>query len=76
MHSDPDSPLVDFFSDIIEDAITHILKHEDAQVFQDWFMQAVRKHDAQPDIRPLASAMGRAIWNATPLPGNDFRPMC
>jgi len=70
----PDNPLGDFFSGIIDDAIAHILAHEDAVAFQNWFMQRVLEHSADPDIRPLASAMGRAFWNATPLPGNDFKP--
>ena len=74
MKSDPDSSFGDFFSSILEDAIAHILKHEDSQAFQDWFMHSALDHSADQDIRPLASAMGRSIWNATPLPGNDFRP--
>ena len=74
MNSDPDHALGDFFSDIIEDAISHILEHEDAQEFLDWFLRKVLDHTADPDVRPLASAMSRAIWNATPLPGNDFQP--
>ncbi len=74
MTSRPDNPLGDLFADIMDDAIAHILAHEDAEAFQNWFMQTVHEYSADPDIRPLASAMGRAIWNATPLPGNDFRP--
>ena len=74
MNSDHDFALGDFFSDIVEDAIAHILTHEDADLFQDWFLQRTLEHTADPDIRPFASSMSRAIWNATPLPGNDFRP--
>jgi len=74
MSSDHDHALGDFFSDIVEDAIAHILAHEDAEAFQDWFLQRTRAHLTDSDIRPLASSMSRAIWNATPLPGNDFRP--
>jgi len=74
MHTDPDNALADLFSGIIEDAIAHILEHEDAQAFQDWYVQRVLRDSGQQDLRPMASAMSRTIWNAVPLPGNDFRP--
>ena len=35
-------------------------------------MQSVLEHSCSEDIRPMTSAMGRAIWNATPLPCNDM----
>ncbi len=73
MNSELDTSLGDYFSTIIGDAVSHILAHEDPQAFLEWFMQRVLEHFADPDMRPLASTMGRAIWNATPLPGNGFQ---
>ena len=59
-----------------------ILAHEDPQQFLRWM------EDSAPHLAPrlfalavdedarlgLARVIGRAIWNATPLPGNRFRP--
>jgi tetratricopeptide (TPR) repeat protein len=68
--------------DLIEDSIIRILEHEDPEQYLKWIRSAfptygltptdrARDEDAQ---RVMAMGIGRAIWNATPLPGNGFRP--
>lgn len=64
-------------------AVTEILKHEDPDRFLDWCRKNLHKiyfsaspnqfADAQDQARVVA-AMGRGIWDAMPLPGNNFRP--
>lgn len=71
-----------FLSTIVDDAIDEILEHEDPQKFLHWFEQQVANHCGQQEdlfktpqeARSLANSMGRALWNAVPLPGNNFRP--
>lgn len=63
-------------------AARHILSHEDAPKFLAWMAEAAPtlapelfSHAADATVRrALAYAIGRAIWNATPLPGNRYRP--
>ena len=68
--------------DLIKDSIIRILEHEDPGQYFKWIRSAfptygltptdrARDEDAQ---RVMAMGIGRAIWNATPLPGNGFRP--
>jgi len=62
-------------------AIRRIVKDENPESFQRWVREALpvflprihRECDAASS-RALAGALARAIWNATPLPGNRFRP--
>jgi hypothetical protein len=67
---------------LVRDATAEILSHQDAQRFLAWMV----KHAAgylgaalaeSPDDgaqRAIATVLGRGIWNATPLPDNDYRP--
>ena len=64
-------------------AVTEILKHEDPARFMDWCREHLHEFysgaspgqfaDEQDHAR-VVSALGRAIWNGMPLPGNNFRP--
>jgi len=66
--------------EICDAAVREILRHEDHDRFLDW----MRANGARLLPAPLTDgaaggaaasiALGRAIWNATPLPGNHFRP--
>jgi len=66
--------------DLFDAAVQEILRHEDHDRFLDW----IRANGARLLPAPLtqgedggaaaAIALGRGIWNATPLPGNQFRP--
>jgi len=66
--------------DICDTAVREILRHEDPDRFLDWMRaNAPRLLPAaleQGDDGGAAAsiALGRAIWNATALPGNDFQP--
>ncbi|MFV1983685.1 MAG: SEC-C metal-binding domain-containing protein [Thiohalomonadales bacterium] len=82
-HIEDDLSQLDFES-LIEDSIDHILEHGDAQVYLQWLQQSIieYQHDFQTDLSHdrrmqimLASVIGRMIWNATPLPDNDFQPL-
>ena len=71
------------FSDILDEALQHIVRHEDPLRLIDWLFARLDDADARgvfgihagEEIAPLAHTLGRALWNATPLPGNGFRPM-
>ena len=68
---------------LLEDAVAQILEYEDPTVLRDWLRAHLHEYysgasleqfaELQDSAR-LATGLGRAIWNATPLPGNDFRP--
>ncbi len=66
--------------DLIDAAVREILRHEDPERFLDWIRANARKLlpesiEHGDDGGAAASiALGRGIWNATPLPGNHFRP--
>lgn len=71
-------------SALIEDAVEEILSHEDPVRFLAWFEGRLRAEAGvmsgpravEPDdIKPLSTLLGRSLWNAVPLPGNDFRPL-
>ena len=71
------------FEALLTDAVGEILRHEDPQKFLSWMRDHLPDYDTEehPDLsrdpsifNTLASIMGRAIWNATPLPGHHFRP--
>ena len=67
---------------LVGEAVEEILSHEDPQRFRQWFQQHVQTlarpgaaFAGDPDMcRAFATVLGMAIWNATPLPGNRFRP--
>lgn len=65
-------------------AVTEILEHETPDRFLGWCREHLHKyypsaspdHFATPqDHAAAVISLGRGIWNATPLPGNNFRPM-
>lgn len=71
-HADP-------FMDLIDAAVAHIVSKEDADAFRTWMREpdriAAMVPERDPDAeRAVATALTRLIWNATPLPGNRFRP--
>ena len=65
---------------LMHDAIGNILSNEDYPSFIDWLTARCRDEMASRGVddglqgRGLASVLGRQIWNATPLPSNDWRP--
>lgn len=73
---------LDGMIELVRDATAEILSHQDAQRFFAWMV----KHAAvyfEPALdesldehaqRAIATTLGRGIWNATPLPDNDYLP--
>jgi tetratricopeptide (TPR) repeat protein len=68
---------------LLRDAVAQILEYEDPAGFYDWLRENLHEYFSsarpEPSVEPqdsagIATVLGRAIWNATPLPGNDFRP--
>ncbi len=82
MHLTPDNQPPEIFNLMIDDAIAHIIEDEDPQRFIDWFEHRLADYytpqgdffGEPDDLKPFANALGRALWNAVPLPGNEFRP--
>lgn len=82
MPSTVSSPPPEFFTDLLDGAVVEILDHEDPERFFDWFERRLGHGNARrrfglegdEDVKALARGFGRALWNAMPLPGNDFRP--
>lgn len=73
----PEAPEV--FERFMRQAIQKILSCQDAQTFLSWAagqqLPSPVREDADPKIlRSLAVVMGRALWNATPLPRNGYLP--
>lgn len=72
----------DEFTDFLRDAIGVILRSEDPGELMGWMRQEAIEglpglFAELPDDEARLSAvseLGRAIWNAVPLPGNGFRP--
>ena len=66
--------------DLIDAAVREILRHEDPERFLDWIRANARKllpasiKHSDDGGAAASIALGRGIWNATPLPGNHFRP--
>src|SRR5512145_809818 len=67
---------------LMRDATAEILVHQDAQRFFAWMVEHAAGYlrpalDEAPDEgvqRAIATVLGRGIWNATPLPDNDYQP--
>lgn len=83
MHSSPsDTHASELFGGILDDAVTHIIENEDPERLMGWLTKRLEQPDAgdifdihsAEEIRPLACAVGRTVWNAMPLPGNDYQP--
>lgn len=68
------------FAELIDACVAAIVRDEDWQRFSHFLEEMLLagklpQLPAEPEAaRMLACALGRAIWNATPLPGNGFRP--
>lgn len=61
-------------------AVAEILKHEDPNKFRAWLTKNLHAYagpelrDAPPELlRAMALPVSYMIWNAVPLPGNQFR---
>jgi len=71
---------VDAFADLIDACVAAIVRDEDWQRFSRSLEEMLRAGKVpslpvDPEAaRMLGCALGRTIWNATPLPGNGFRP--
>ena len=80
MPTQPDLLSSEQFATILDDAVAEILSHEDSEQFLGWMRaQAHRYFGHLPFVDAggppaMAAALGRAIWNSTPLPGNHFSP--
>ena len=66
---------------LLREAVGHILYIQNGEAFLSWMRaEAPRRFPEvfsglpEPAGRALATELGWQIWNATPLPGNDFRP--
>ncbi len=70
------------FLRILKEAVGQILHLQNGEAFLSWMrVEATRRF---PEVfaglpervrRALATELGRQIWNATPIPRRDFRPM-
>lgn len=66
--------------EFITDAVDEILAHEDFTRFRTWVEEEGPRRQRQwarlvePERRSRAQRLARALWNATPLPGNGLRP--
>lgn len=70
----------DRLAELIETSIVEILRHEDGGRYLDWMRANAQRFfgdlpvvDAEQRAA-MAVSLGRGIWNAVPLPGNQFRP--
>lgn len=69
----------------LRQAVEKILETRDFSEFVDWFAREIAAQVDDPTIaamkedpaamRALAVSIGRTLWNATPRPDNDFRPL-
>ncbi|GAB6041998.1 SEC-C metal-binding domain-containing protein [Endothiovibrio diazotrophicus] len=79
----------DAMTRFLKAAVGRILTQQDPERFLAWMRQeALHTYpelfggapdlfagaEEPPQLRAAALAMGRALWNATPLPGNGYRP--
>lgn len=69
------------YEELVEHSLKEILQHEDFTRFLSWMKQQVGATPqlslfSSPDehLLPMATNLALAIWNGTPLPGNNFRP--
>lgn len=81
-----DDPQLDFFAEHLEElataAVRQILKDPDSESFLAWMQDVARRDfdffDDLPQDEAFQNALtinlGRALWNATPLPDKGFRP--
>lgn len=66
--------------EFVADAVDEILVHEDFPRFRTWVAEEAPRRQPhwarfeETERRARAMRFARAIWNATPLPGNGLRP--
>lgn len=67
--------------ELVRDATEEILRHQDERRFFAWMLEHAPGYlgalDETPEERAqraIATVLGRGIWNATPLPDNDYLP--
>jgi tetratricopeptide (TPR) repeat protein len=68
---------------LLRDSVSEILKYEDYERYRRWLQAKLSDYTGtevlaleQPQaLHGLAAILSREIWNAVPLPGNDFRPL-
>ena len=78
-----DDPFPLNLESLLRDVVTQVLEHEDPDRYLDWLREHLHEYyfstspeqfaDPQ-DFSRMVTGLGRAIWNAIPLPGNNFRP--
>lgn len=79
-HQDPTFLTFEQIDTILEQSVGEILLHEDPQQYFAWMRgKAPEFFGHLPFIdrsgpAAIAAAAARSIWNATPLPGHQFRP--
>ena len=73
---------LNMFLRILKEAVRQILHLQNGEAFLSWMRVEATRHFPEvfaglPDRarRALATELGRQIWNATPLPRRDFRPL-
>jgi hypothetical protein len=73
---------LNMFLRILKEAVGQILHLQNGEAFLSWMrVEATRRFPEMfaglPDRvrRALATELGRQIWNVTPIPRRDFRPM-
>lgn len=84
MHSNDDNEFPIDVESLLGDAVTQILANEDQAHFLRWMREHLYLYDETPGrqlsshpkvLAAMALGLARAIWNATPLPGNHFRSL-
>ena len=72
-----------FSEQIIFDAVKAIVRIKDKDAYLKWLSENIEHYlpedfnftdDERQSLNEIATALGRMIWNATPLPWNKFRP--
>lgn len=70
------------FAQVIVQSVRQILTVPDAGRFLEWaratvpgILELADAHLEETEIRRLVTLLGTVIWNATPQPGNGFRPL-
>lgn len=68
---------------LLGDAVEYIVREENFNAFKSWLldtivsyqtMDAINAGLTEKELHEMAKGLLRPIWNATPLPGNQFRP--
>ncbi len=74
-----DQPPAEFENSLmrfLEDSVSRIYQTENVQSYMDWVKSSYTDYIFPEGKESLgfAASMARVIWNATPLPGNRYRP--